>query len=68
MPQTDINQPLSAGAIDRLTLTTAEVRGADSNMIGSAPCCLPPCCGCFDAEPQIMMSCCSICFEAEGNV
>lgn len=53
MPQTDINQPGSAGAIDRLTLTTAEVRGTDSNMLGSPACCLPPaCCGCFEGDAE----------------
>lgn len=69
MPQSDVNQPGAAGAIDRLTLTTAEVRGADSNMLGAPPCCLPgTCCSCFEAEPQVMMSCYSICFESEGSV
>lgn len=70
MPQSDIHQPGSAGAIDRLALTTAEVRGADSHMLGSPPCCLPPACcaACFEADPQVMMSCCSICFEADGSV
>lgn len=53
MPNTEINTPHSTGAIDRLTLTTAEVRGTDSNMLGSPACCLPPaCCGCFEGDAE----------------
>lgn len=66
MPQSDIHQPGSAGAIDRLTLTTAEVRGADSSMPGLCGCCLPPACGCFEAEASMLCACCC-CFEGDSE-
>lgn len=59
MPNTDINRPHSTGAIDRLTLTAAEVRGADSSIRGMCCGCVPGCCGCLEAEPNQITYCLS---------
>lgn len=52
MPQSDVNQPCSASAIDRLSLATSEVRGAQTNMPGMGAPCLACCCNpaCFEVE------------------
>lgn len=50
MPQSDVNQPGAAGAIDRLTLTASEVRGVDSSMPGA--CLVGACSACACSKQE----------------
>lgn len=53
MPNREISTPHSTGAIDRLTLTAQEVRGAQPHFPGACTVngvCTA--CACFDAEPH----------------
>lgn len=50
MPQCDIPNPAQAVAIDRLGLSAEEVRGAAASIPGMCGACIPPACGCFEAD------------------
>lgn len=65
MPKSDVNQPGAAGAVDRLTLTAVEVRGANSSVsICGCGACGIGCCGCFEAGASTV---CPpiVCFDVE---
>lgn len=50
MPSTEITAPETTSAVHRLTLATQEVRGTNTSQAGGCGCCIPFCCGCFDAD------------------
>lgn len=63
MPNSDIHNPTPSGAVDRLTLTAHEVRGADASIRGMCCGCIPGCCGCFEVETATQGNYCANCFE-----
>ena len=67
MPQSNINNPGQANAVDRLTLTTHEVRGADASIRGMCCGCVPACCGCFEVETATQGNYCANCFEGASE-
>ena len=67
MPSSDIHNPAPSSAVDRLTLTTHEVRGADASIRGMCCGCVPACCGCFEVEAATQGNYCANCFELGGE-
>lgn len=63
MPSNEVPTPRSSSAVDRLSFSSASVRGTVPNVFGSAA----HSCACFDAEPLTVTSLRTYCFEAEAS-
>lgn len=67
MPHSDIHNPSPSSAVDRLTLSAQEVRGAGSSIPGMCGACIPPACGCFEVEAATQGNYCANCFEVSAG-